>query len=132
MTSLATLPGFLAYFATGIVLLTAAMAIYIRVTPYNEITLIRANNVGAAVTLGGAMIGFCMPIASAFAHSINIVDAAVWSLVALAAQIACFFVVSKLLGDSRAAIERGEVAGAILKAAVSVSVGLLNAACLST
>ncbi|WP_237216066.1 DUF350 domain-containing protein [Falsiroseomonas oryziterrae] len=132
MTSLATLPGFLAYLATGILLLTAAMAIYIRVTPYNEITLIRANNVGAAVTLGGAMIGFCMPIASAFAHSINIVDAAVWSLVALAVQIACFFAVSKLLGDSRAAIERGEVAGAILKASVSVSVGLLNAACLST
>jgi len=132
MTSLATLPGFLAYFVTGVVLLAAAMAIYTRVTPYAEISLIRAGNAGAAVALGGAMLGFCLPIASAFAHSINIVDAAVWSLVALAVQIGCFFAVSKLLGDSRAAIERGEVAGAILKASVSVSVGLLNAACLST
>jgi putative membrane protein len=133
MTSLATLPGFLAYFVTGIVLLAGAMAIYLRVTPHAEIALIRAGNAGAAIGLGGAMIGFCLPIASAFSHSLNIVDAAVWSVVALAVQIGAFFVVAKLLGgDWRAAIERGETAGAILKASVAIAVGLLNAACLST
>ena len=133
MTSLATLPGFLAYFVAGVALLTAAMAIYLRVTPHAEIAMIRAGNAGAAIGFGGAMLGFCLPIASAFAHSINIVDASVWAVVALAVQIGTFFVVAKLLGsDWRAALERGEVAGAILKASVSVSVGLLNAACLST
>ena len=133
MTSLATLPGFLAYFVTGIVLLAGAMFVYLRVTPHAEIALIRAGNAGAAIGLGGAMIGFCLPIASAFQHSVNIVDAAVWSLVALAVQIGAFFVVAKLLGsDWRAAIERGETAGAILKASVAIAVGLLNAACLST
>lgn len=133
MTSLATLPGFLAYFVTGIVLLAGAMAIYLRATPHAEIALIRTGNAGAAIGLGGAMIGFCLPIASAFQHSVNIVDAAVWSLVALAVQIGVFFVVAKLLGaDWRAAIERGETAGAILKASAAIAVGLLNAACLST
>ena len=133
MTSLATLPGFLAYFVTGVALLAAAMAIYVRVTPHAEMTLIRAGNAGAAITLGGAMLGFCLPIASAFAHSVNLVDAAVWSVVALCVQIGVFFAVSRLLGgDWRGAMERGEVAGAILKAVVAVSVGLLNAACLST
>jgi len=133
MTSLATLPGFLAYLLAGIALLYAAMAIYVRVTPLNEMALIRAGNAGAAITLGGAMIGFSLPIASAFQHSVNLVDAAVWSVVALCVQIAVFFVVAKLLGtDWRGAIERGETAGAILKAAVAIAVGLLNAACLST
>jgi putative membrane protein len=133
MTSLATLPGFLAYLLAGIVLLGAAMAVYVRVTPLNELSLIRAGNAGAAITLGGAMIGFSLPIASAFQHSVNLVDAAVWSLVALCVQIAVFFVVAKLLGkDWRGAIERGETAGAILTAAVAIAVGLLNAACLST
>lgn len=133
MTSLATLPGFLAYLLAGIALLYAAMAIYVRVTPLNEMALIRAGNAGAAITLGGAMIGFSLPIASAFQHSLNLVDAAVWSVVALCVQIAVFFVVAKLLGtDWRGAIERGETAGAILKAAVAIAVGLLNAACLST
>ena len=133
MTSLATLPGFLAYLLAGIALLYAAMAIYVRVTPLDEMALIRAGNAGAAITLGGAMIGFSLPIASAFQHSVNLVDAAVWSVVALCVQIAVFFVVAKLLGtDWRGAIERGETAGAILKAAVAIAVGLLNAACLST
>jgi putative membrane protein len=133
MTSLATLPGFLLYFVAGVALLAGAMAVYLRVTPHAEIAMIRAGNAGAAIGFGGAMLGFCLPIASAFAHSINIVDAAVWAVVALAVQIGAFFVVTKLLGgDWRGAMERGEVAGAILKASVSVSVGLLNAACLST
>jgi putative membrane protein len=133
MTSLATLPGFLAYFVTGIALLAAAMTLYLRVTPHAEIALIRGGNAGAAIALGGAMIGFCLPIASAFQHSVNLVDAAVWAAVAVAVQIAVFFAVAKLLGsDWRAAIERGETAGAILKAAAAIAVGLLNAACLST
>ncbi len=133
MTSLATLPGFLAYFVCGVALLAAAMAIYLHATPHAEIAMIRAGNTGAAIGLGGAMIGFCLPIASAFQHSVNIVDAAVWSVVALSVQILAFFVVAKLLGSGwREAMERGETAGSILKASVSIAVGLLNAACLST
>lgn len=133
MTSLATLPGFLAYFVLGIALLGGAMAIFLRVTPHAEIALIRAGNAGAAIGFGGAMIGFALPIASAFQHSVNVVDAGVWSLVALLVQIGVFFATARLLGaDWRAAIERGETAGAILKAAAAIAVGLLNAACLST
>jgi putative membrane protein len=133
MTSLATLPGFLAYLIAGIALLGAAMFIYMKVTPMNELAMIRAGNEGAAITLGGSMIGFVLPIASAFSHSINLVDAAVWSVVALAVQIGVFFAVAKLLGsDWKAALERGETSGAILKAATAIAVGLLNAACLST
>lgn len=133
MTSLATLPGFLAYFATGVALLVGAMAIYLRVTPHAEIAMIRTGNAGAAIALGGAMIGFCLPIASAFQNSVNIVDAAVWSVVALVVQIGVFFVASKLLGPEwRAGMERGETAGAIFTAAAAIAVGLLNAACLTT
>lgn len=133
MTSLANLPGFLAYFVVGIVLLSAAMAIYLRVTPHAEIALIRAGNEGAAIGFGGAIIGFALPIASAFSHSVNILDAGVWSVVALAMQLLAFFAVAKLLGAGwREALERGETAGSILKATVAIAVGMLNAACLST
>jgi putative membrane protein len=133
MTSLATLPGFLAYFVAGIALLGGAMAIYIQVTPHSELKMIRAGNTAASITLGGAMLGFALPIASAFQHSVNLVDAAVWSVVALVVQIGVFFVVAKLLGGEwRAAMERGETSGALFKASVAIAVGLLNAACLST
>lgn len=133
MTSLATLPGFLIYFIVGIALLSGAMAVYLRVTPHAELALIRAGNEGAAIGFAGAMIGFALPIASAFAHSVNILDAAVWAVVALVVQLLAFFVAARLLGSGwRAAMEKGESAGSILKAAVAIAVGMLNAACLST
>lgn len=133
MTSLATLPGFLIYFIVGIALLSGAMAVYLRVTPHAELALIRAGNDGAAIGFAGAMIGFALPIASAFAHSVNILDAAVWAVVALVVQLLAFFVAARLLGSGwRESMEKGESAGSILKAAVAIAVGMLNAACLST
>jgi putative membrane protein len=133
MTSLATLPGFLLYFIVGLALLVGGLMAYQRITPHDEMRLIRAGNTAAAVALAGVMIGLTLPISSAFAHSVNIVDAVVWGLVALLVQLACFFAVSKLLGAGwRDALERGEMAGAVVKAAASVAVGMLNAACLST
>jgi putative membrane protein len=133
MTSLATLPGFLLHFAVGIALLAGATAIYMRVTPHRELALIREGNTPVAIALGGAILGFALPLGSAFAHSVNIVDAVVWGVVALLAQLGAFFAVTMLLGSGwRAALERREAAGATLKAAVAVAVGILNAACLST
>lgn len=133
LTSLATLPGFLLYFAAGLGMLVASMWVFMRITPHDELALIRSGNTAAALTFGSTMLGFSLPIASAFSHSINIVDAVVWGVVALAVQLACFFVMGKLLGGNhREALEDTHMAGATLRAAVAISVGLLNAACLST
>ena len=133
MSSLANLPGFLAHFLAGLALLGAAVVVYMRFTPHAELQLIRAGNAAAAVSLAGAVLGFALPIGSAISHSANLVDAAAWSVVALLAQLAAFGVSAKLLlPDWRAAMERGEMAGAVLKAAIAVAVGLLNAACLTS
>ena len=48
---LATLPNFLAYLGTAIVLLAVFVTIYVYVTPYDEINLIRNNNTAAAISL---------------------------------------------------------------------------------
>jgi hypothetical protein len=37
--------------------------------PFKEITLIRQGNVAAALTLGGALIGFSMTVASGLVHT---------------------------------------------------------------
>ena len=62
--SLAGLPSFLFYFATAIGLLLLFVAAYIFITPYQEIALIRAGNAAAAAGLGGAILGFVLPLAS--------------------------------------------------------------------
>ena len=90
MLSLQGLGSFLLYFAAGIAAEAIFVALYIAVTPHREPTLIKAGDTAAAVSLGGAVLGFTLPLASAIANSVAIVDMAVWSGVALVVQLRCF------------------------------------------
>ena len=129
--SIAGLPNFLLYFALALVLLTIFVAIYVRVTSYHELELIRGGNVAAAISLSGALIGFVLPLASAIAHSVNPVDMVAWGAIALVVQLVVYAAVSRLVPHFRQAIEAGHAAPATLLAALAVSVGILNAACLT-
>lgn len=131
MTSLAALPAFLAHFIAGLALLGAAFLAFTRLTPHDELALVRAGNLPAAVALGGAVVGAALAVASAVSHSAGLLDAVVWAVVALLAQLASFFGTAWLLPGWRAAIERGELATGVLKAAVAIAVGLVNAAAMT-
>lgn len=131
MTSLAALPAFLAHFIAGLALLGAAFLVFTRLTPHDELALVRAGNLPAAVALGGAVVGAALAVASAVSHSAGLLDAVVWAVVALLAQLASFFGTAWLLPGWRAAIERGELATGVLKAAVAIAVGLVNAAAMT-
>ena len=128
---LATLPNFLAYLGAAIVLLVAFMAIYLRVTPYDEIALIRTNNVAAAISLSGALLGFAMPIANVIAHSDTLFDLAVWGVVAGIVQLLAWGAARVALPQLAEDIGAGRVAPATFVAALSITVGLLNAACMT-
>ncbi len=133
MTSLATLPGFATHFLAGLVLLALGIFCHVRMTPQDDMRLIREGNTAAAITVGGALIGLALPIAAAISNSANLLDAAVWGLVALIAQLLVFLAVAWVLGPRwREALERGETAGAVVKAAAAIAVGLLNAAAMSS
>ena len=128
MTSLAALPAFLAHFLAGLALLGAAFLVFTRITPHDEIGLVRQGNACAAVALGGAIIGAALPVSAAISHSANLLDAMVWSVVALLAQLAAFGVTVLVLPEWKRAMEDGQMATAVMKATVAVAVGLLNAA----
>ena len=128
---LSGLPSFLVYFALALVLLAVFVVIYGRITPYDERTLIREGNVAASISLAGAILGFTLPLASAIAHSVSIVDMLLWGLVALVAQVAVYLAVSRAMPRFAEAIRAGKTAAATLLAALAVAVGLLNAACMT-
>ncbi len=129
--SLSGLPSFLVYFALGLLLLLAFLAIYSWVTPYRELSLIREGNVAAAISLAGAIIGFVLPLASAIAHSVSVADMMVWGVVALTAQIVVFFIVGRVVPHFAEAISAGRMSAAALLASLAVAVGVLNAACMT-
>jgi len=101
------------------------------VTPYDELALIRDGNVAAAISLGGALLGFVLPLASAIAHSVGPVDMVVWSVIALLVQVVVYFLVARLVPHFAQAIRAGRIAGATLLAVLAVATGILNAACMT-
>jgi putative membrane protein len=130
-TYLATLPNFLLYFVASIALTTLFLLIYTRVTPYREWALIRAGNNAAAISLSGAAFGFILPLASTIVHSVSWLDMVVWGAVAMIIQLATYMVARLLKPEMNAAIAEGRTAPAVSLAAMSVGVGILNAACLT-
>lgn len=123
---------FIIAFVAAVLFFSAFKFIYQLVTPYNERALIRQGNVAAAVALGGALIGYVLPLASALSHTVSLPEFAAWALLAGVIQIVSFIVVSRLVYRALAArIEAGELAAGVYMASISIGVGLLNAACMT-
>jgi len=121
----------LLYFALSIVLIALFIAIYTAITPYREMALIREGNQAAAVSLGGALLGFSLPLAQAVAQSGALNDMLTWSAVALVAQLAAYGVTRLLLPHLPADVKEGKLAPAIFLAAISIAIGILNAAAMA-
>lgn len=128
---LAALPNFLAYLGTALALLAVFIAIYLYVTPYDEVALIRSNNTAAAISLSGALLGFALPIANVIAHSDTLIDLAVWGVIAGIVQLLAWGVARVALPHLEEDIAAARTAPATFVAALSITVGLLNAACMT-
>lgn len=122
---------FLLYLAISGVLLAMFVAIYIRITPYREIALIRENNMAAAFSLSGAVIGMVIPLANAIEYSVNPIDMAIWGFIALAIQLLMFVIARIALPNIAVDIPAGKTAPGFFLGAISIAAGLLNAACMT-
>jgi putative membrane protein len=116
---------------TAGLLLFVFFLVYTWVVPFDELKLIRQGNVAAALTLGGALVGFSMTVASGLLHTDNLASFAAWSAAAAAVQLLTYILVSHLLHMSKQQIEGNNVAFGVLLASISISVGALSAGALS-
>ena len=128
MQSLQGFPAFVAYFCLAVALVIVFLLIYTRITPMNEFELIRKNVPGAAITLGLSLLGFALPLASAIAHTADLVDCAIWGAIALIVQLITFYAVRIPVPDLSGRIAAGELAPAIWLGLASLTAGLLSAA----
>ena len=129
--SLAGLPAFLSYFGIAIGLLVLFCTIYVHLTPHHEFKLIRENKSAATLAFGGSLLGFCLPLHAAITNSVSLADCAIWGAIALLVQLLAFFAVRLFLGNLSNRIAANETAAGGFVAAVSLGVGLLNAASMS-
>jgi putative membrane protein len=129
--SFAGFDDFLVYLAVSLAFLALFVAIYIRVTPYREMALIRAGNMAASFSLSGSLLGFIVPLAAAVRYSVNLVDMAIWALIALAVQLCAYVAVKLMIPTLAQDIAADRAAQGFFLGAFSLGVGMLNAACMS-
>lgn len=128
MDSLSGLLDFFSYFGVSIVFLVIFCQIYCWITPYNELKLVREGKLAPAISFGGALIGFTLPLYSAITHSVSFVDMLIWGIVAMIVQLAVFKLVRLFFKELVHNIESNQIASATLLAFFSLSIGILNAA----
>ena len=129
--SFAGLDNFLVYLSVSIAYLAVFVTLYLRVTPYREIQLIREGNMAASFSLSGSILGFVIPLAASIQHSVSLVDMAIWGLIAMLVQIAAFVVAKLMIPSITDDIPANKTSAGFFLGCLSLGVGLLNAACMS-
>lgn len=128
---LAGLPVLIIHLAVTTGIFVVGLAVYLWVTPYHELRLVRQGNVAAAITGSGAMLALVVPLSATMANSVSVPDILLWGVVAIVLQLIAFAVVAIVLRELSQAIERGDIAPALVLAATQLSTGILNAAAMS-
>ena len=109
-------------------MLAAAVALYIKITPYDDLGLIRDGNVAAAVSLAGAILGLGIPLAFSMASSISVWEILIWGPVTLVLQLVTFRFTDLIMRDLPQRIVDGELGPAVLLVSIKLTVAAINAA----
>lgn len=121
-------PVLMLHSSVTLAMLAAAAVVYIRITPYDDIELIRDGNQAVAVSLSAALLGLALPLAFCMATSVNVWDIVVWGAVTLFLQLVAYRIVDLLLRGLPQRIQNGEVSAATFLASVKLSIAAVNAA----
>ena len=122
------LPIFMLHGGTAILMLIVGAFIYSKITPWNELDLIREGNTAAAVSFSGAILGIAIPLAAALSSSISIWEIVVWGSVAIILQITVFLILDLVLPNLSEQIKADKIAAGIFIASNKIALALMNAA----
>ncbi|MGE8637237.1 MAG: DUF350 domain-containing protein [Achromobacter sp.] len=122
---------YLIYIVSALVMLGIFTAVYTAVTRYKEFELIREGNIAAVLSYGGALVGFSFTLCSSIAVHASFVMFLVWGVAAMVVQIVVYVVVAQAIRGMNEAIEQNNIAMGGLIGAISLSAGVVNAACLT-
>ncbi|HEV7310319.1 DUF350 domain-containing protein [Ensifer sp.] len=125
------LPAFLAYFAIGLAAYAVFAGVYTLLTPHDEVRLIRSGNSAAATAFLGALLGFSLPLASAAANSVSIVDYIIWAIIGTVIQVLAFFIARATMPGLHEKITRSDMAAGLWGGGIALAIGILNAACMT-
>ena len=124
-------PVTLLHFGTTLVILIAAAALYVMLTPHKEITLIREGNAAAAVSLGGVLVGLALPLAVSLKASSTLVELGLWGVATAVVQLLVFRLVDIVLRGLPRRIQDGEMSAAAMLVGAKLATAVILAAAVS-
>ena len=119
------------HLVTTFAILIGGMGVYMWITPYEDIKLVREGNTAGAVALGGAFLGLAIPLAGSLSGSVTTLDILLWGILTVVVQLIAFKVVDLVLRGLPKRIADGEMAAAIFLAFVKVAAGVIVATSVS-
>lgn len=131
LTSL--LINYLIYFGLSTALMVLGVAIFVFTTKTKEFKLIGQGNKAAGIVVAGRTVGLALILYSAIANSVSPVDLAIWAGIGIVTQVAANFLAELLTPnfDVEAALEKENLAVAIVLFGMFVSIGLIIAGCMT-
>jgi putative membrane protein len=121
-------PVFLAHAGVTVVILIAAAALYVLLTPHKEITLIREGNTAAALSLAGVLLGLAIPLSASLKASTNVIEIGLWGAVTVVVQLLVFRLVDMILRGLPKRIQEGEISAAALLVGAKLATAIVIAA----
>ena len=121
-------PVFLAHAGVTVIILFAAAALYVLLTPHKEITLIREGNTAAALSLSGVLLGLAIPLSASLKASTNVIEIGLWGAVTVVVQLLIFRLVDMILRGLPKRIQEGEISAAALLVGAKLATAIVIAA----
>jgi putative membrane protein len=128
---IAAIAAYATHLIASAILLGVFFWLYTWLTPFDEVALIHAGKGSAALSLGGALIGFSLTLGSAIVHNGTLVEVVMWAVLAMVVQVIVYIITSRMLHTVVSEIEAGNVAMGGFMGSLSLVAGIVNAACLS-
>ncbi|MFT3995848.1 MAG: DUF350 domain-containing protein [Asticcacaulis sp.] len=134
--SLANFPAYLMFLGTGFVVWLVGLTAYLWITPIRELEEIRKGNIAVAIHFLAVSLALALPIQSVGQSTFNVGDIVLWGGVGILSQILLHLVIRLFWKTLYARLtdpanEKGCIAAALALSALSLVVGMLNAAALS-
>jgi putative membrane protein len=126
-----SLPQYALFLASSLGLLAVAMGIYMLITPFKEIELIRNGNSAAAISFSGTAIGMGLVLHSTASGTFDIMEMIIWGGIGLVGQLVALVVVMLLIPGLHDGITKDKTGYGILLGGLSVAMGVLNAGAIS-
>lgn len=134
LITLDSILSFLAHLGTGFGLILAGLVVFALTTKYSERKLIKAGNIAVALKLWGKALGLAIVIYTVWSNSVNLLDAFIWGLVGIFAQVLAFWTFEYVLTPGvnlEKEVENGNMAIGFSLFSASLVVGIIVAASLT-